>query len=109
MSKTSEPERLHVVAALVAKPTADEQRLGEALRGHAMTDAEAEAVAGLLRLADGSSLADALRVRLREAFLDGQPQDPAAAFAYVYRRLALPGLDDADKERAEALLSDLAR
>ena len=107
MSEIGEPERLAVLAALVLKPTTDELRLAEALRGGGMTGAEAEAVAGLLRLADGSPLAGPLRVRLREAFLDGEPQAPAAAFAYIFRRLALPELDGEAKEHAETLLARL--
>jgi len=94
-------------AALIDSATAEEWDLAAAVRGEAMNDADAYAIAALLGLADGSALAGALRIALREAFLDGDPADHAGAFAAAYRRLAAPGLDDEARERADRLLRHL--
>jgi len=98
--------------------TSDERRLTEALRGSAGEPADevAQAIAELLRLADGAAAAGTLGVGLRQTFLipDDSRHAPAredvtAAFADVYRRLALPELAGAARERAQAILNSIAR
>lgn len=94
----------------------DELSLAEALRGPAgqPADEAARAIAELLRLADGTAAAGPLAVGLRQAFLipDDSQHAPAreertAAFADVYRRLALPELAGAARDRANTLLGTL--
>jgi hypothetical protein len=124
----AEQLRLGVVAALIADTgpappgtgpadgaASDELPLAEALRGPAgQPDEATRAIAELLRLADGTAAAGVLAVGLRQAFLipDDSQHAPAreertAAFADVYRRLALPELAGAARDRAHALLSTL--
>ena len=112
MSDAAEPVRLAVLAALIALEygdsigplTIDEAKLAPAIRG-AMTRADARAIAALLRLAANSPLAPALRISLRETFLDDDPADHAAAFCAIYWQLGVPGLSDDAKEQAAQLLS----
>ena len=122
--------RLGVVAALVgddagpaqletglAGPAAsDERPLAEALRGSSgePADQAARAIADLLRLADGTAAAGTLAVGLRQVFLlpddsrHAQARDErTTAFADVYRRLALPELAGAARDRAHSLLGTL--
>ena len=94
-------------ASLIDSATASEWDLAAAVRGEAMNDADVNAIVALLRLADGSALAGALGIALREAFLSNDPADHAATFAGVYRRLAAPGLDREATERADTLLRHL--
>ena len=133
MSQRVEPERLDVLAALldhdpdasfradawvtargtpadaclIDSATAGEWDLADAIRGGSMAVADAGAIAALLRLAGRSPLAGALASELREQFLAGQPGARAAVFGAVYWRLAMPGLCDAAKEQAAALLSGI--
>ncbi len=117
--------RLGIVAALVGddpqgqadSAASDELSLAQGLRGPAgqSADEAARAIAELLGLADGTAAAGALAVGLRQAFLipDDSQHAPAreertAAFADVYRRLALPELAGAARDRAHALLGALA-
>jgi hypothetical protein len=118
--------RLSVVAALVgsrvpAEPaTADESRLAGALAvppgelGGAPVP-EAAAVADLLLLAEGTPSSAAFVTGLQQAFLipDDSWHAPAreqgtAAFADVYRRLALPGMSGEAGSRAVAILRKVA-
>lgn len=118
--------RLSVVAALVSSSppadpaTADESRLAEAI-GSAPGDPggspgpDAPALADLLRLAEGTPSSGSFAVGLRQAFLipdDSRHalarEDAAAAFADVYRRLALPGLSGESGSRALAILRRVA-
>jgi hypothetical protein len=47
---------------------------------------------------------------LREAFLDGGPNDDrTAAFADIYRRLALPGMEGEAREQAQAIVDSIAQ
>lgn len=124
-----QPERvrLSVVAALVGSSvppdpaTADESRLADALRGGpgepgGAPGPDPPAVADLLRLADGTPSSASFAVGLRQAFLIPDDSrhapardDAAAAFADVYRRLALPGLSGENGSRALAILRKVAR
>ena len=121
------PVRLSVVAALVgsgattADATADECRLAEALHGTpggpgGAPEPDAPAIAELLRLAEGSPSSGSFAVGLRQAFLIPDDswhalarEDAAAAFADIYRRLALPGLSGEAGSRALAILRKVAR
>src|SRR5258708_25936054 len=112
-AELTEPVRLDVVAALVetdaatslpGQATCDERRLADALCGkpEGTPEPEAPALCELLRLAEGAPTADALVVRLRQAFLipDDSRPPPAPghrtdAFPDVHRRPALPGLSAA--------------
>ena len=96
--------------------TSDERPLAEALRGPAgePADEAARAIAELLRLADGTAAAGTLAVGLRQVFLipdDSRHaqarEEREAAFADVYRRLALPELAGAARGRAQAILGSL--
>jgi len=118
--------RLSVVAALVGSggpadlATIDECRLADALGG---TPGEpggpgphAPAIADLLQLADGASSAGAFVTGLQQAFLipdDSRHalarEDSTAAFADIYRRLAMPGLSGEAGSRALAILRRVAR
>ena len=102
---------------LIISATGEEQRLAEALRGPRgmeMPEPDAEAIAGLLRLADVPP-APVLAVGLLQKFLipDDSRQAPArddriAAFAELYRTLALPRMAAADADRAVAMLEGVA-
>jgi hypothetical protein len=94
-------------AALVTSATIGEWTLAEALRGGPgqAQDGHSAAVADLLRLAGGTDAATLLLLGLREVFFDGKPDDPAAAFADVFRRLALPALDAEGARRAQPFLN----
>jgi hypothetical protein len=118
--------RLSVVAALVSSSppadpaTADESRLAEAIRSAPGEPGggpgpDAPALADLLRLAEGTPSSGSFAVGLRQAFLipdDSRHalarEDAAAAFADVYRRLALPGLSGESGSRALAILRRVA-
>jgi hypothetical protein len=102
-------------AELIETATASEWQLARALRGgHDETcDPDATALSELLRLADGTPLADVLAVGLRQVFLlpDDSWHAPAreertSAFADLYRRLALPAIEG-DLREAEAILCRL--
>jgi hypothetical protein len=93
--------------SLIYTATSEEWDLAAAIRGDAMNDVDVNAITALLRMAGSSPLAAALRIGLRELFLDDDPADHAAAFAGLYRRLALPGLDSDAKDRAEPVLQHL--
>jgi hypothetical protein len=97
-------------AALITSATMEEWALADALRGgpDQAPGKDTGTIADLLRLADGTDAATLLCLGLRETLLDGRPGDRDAAFAGVYRRLALPGLDAAGRDRASALLGHLA-
>jgi hypothetical protein len=118
--------RLSVVAALVgssvpADPaTADESRLADAL-GRAPGEPggtpgpDAPALADLLRLAEGTPSSGAFVTGLQQAFLipdDSRHalarEDTTAAFADLYRRLAMPGLSGEAGSRALAILRKVA-
>jgi hypothetical protein len=104
-------------AELVTSATSNERRLAEALRGPAgrqVPEADAEAIAGLLRLASESPSAAGFAAGLQQGFLlpddsvHSQARDQAdAAFADLYRRLALPEMASGAADRAVALLDSL--
>lgn len=117
MNDMHEPERLAVLAELIAPGsgdgpvgpvTIDELDLACALRGDSLTAAEAANMAALLRLADYSPLAGALRSSLCEMFLDEGPADDAAAFGVIYWQFGIPGLGDEAKDQAAQLLFALS-
>jgi len=93
---------------LVSAATDVEWELADAIRGES---GQAAVAGALLQLADGTDAA-VLRLRLRQAFLpNGVPgvavAERPAAFAAVYRKLALPGLDADSAARAEVMLAQL--
>ena len=101
---------------LIRSATDEEWALAEGLAGcpEPVADLAAPVIADLLRLAGGTDVASLLRAGLRQAF---PPPDNAgdamerdgrtAAFAGLYRTLALPGLDADAREMAGPLLSTL--
>jgi hypothetical protein len=119
--------RLSVVAALVSSSvptdpaTVDESRLADALRGVPAEPGgaavpDAAALADLLALAEGTPSSGGFVTGLQQAFLipdDSRHalarEETTAAFADVYRRLALPGLSGEAGSRALAILRRLAR
>jgi hypothetical protein len=96
-------------ASLITSATLPEWELAEALRGgpDQALDERSSAMARLLRLVGGTGAATLLLLGLREVFFDGKPDDPAAAFAGVLRRLALPVLDGGARSRAGTVLDHL--
>jgi len=104
-------------AELIVTATGAERRLAEALRGPPVAEVaepDAPTVAGLLRLAADSPRAPTLAAGLLQKFLipDDSRHAPArderaAAFADLYRMLALPGMSADAAGRAVALLDDL--
>jgi len=117
--------RLSVVAALVSSSvpaesaTADESRLADALGGAPSepsgTPPDAPALADLLLLAEGTPSSAAFITGLQQAFLipdDSRHalarEETTAAFADVYRRLALPGMSGEAGSRALAILRRVA-
>ncbi len=106
-----------IEAELSVSATGAERRLAEALRGSPgmeLPEPDAGAIAALLRLADGSPQATVLAVGLLQKFLipDDSWHAPArderaAAFAELYRRLALPGMAADATERAVVRLDDV--
>jgi hypothetical protein len=118
--------RLSVVAALVGsgvpadQATIDECRLADALGGAPGEPGggpgpHAPAIADLLLLADGTPSAGAFVTGLQQAFLipdDSRHalarEDTTAAFADIYRRLAMPGLAGEAGSRALAILRRVA-
>ncbi|HVB45744.1 MAG TPA: hypothetical protein VNF47_23975 [Streptosporangiaceae bacterium] len=103
-------------ADLLDSATSDEWQVAEALRGEPgeLSGPDASALAALLKLALGTAPATLLCVGLRQAFTLPDDSLPAparaertAAFADLYRRLALPGLGNDSKKRAAALLEVL--
>jgi hypothetical protein len=106
-------------AELIVTATGAERQLAEALRGPPVTEmaqADAAAIAGLLRLAADSPAAPAFATGLLQKFLipDDSRHAPArderaTAFAELYRMLALPGMAAGAAVRAVALLDGLAR
>jgi len=121
--------RLSVLAALIStrapitansgpagSATPAECQLADALRGgrDGAPGPEAPALADLLRLAEGTPDSSMFAAGLRQAFLipDDSHQalareEPTAAFADMYRRLALPGLTGSTGRRAEAILTQV--
>jgi hypothetical protein len=108
-------ERLDVVAALpsydgplsdpeqgvIRSATRWERALAEGLAGgpEPLSGPDAEAIAGLLRLAIGTDVVSLVRAVLRETFVpaDGSRlalarEDRACAFTELFRTCALPGL-----------------
>lgn len=104
-------------AHLVVSATAEEWLLADALRGFPGAEVpvpDEEAIAGLLRLAEGSPQAPVLAVSLCQKFLipDDSWHAPArgecaSAFADLYRTLALPGMPPNAAEQAMVLLHGL--
>lgn len=104
-------------AELIVSATSEEGRLAEALRGSPgseLPEPDAEAIAALLRLADGLPQATIFASGLLQKFLipdDSWPaparDERAAAFAELYRTLALPGMAADATERAAVQLDDL--
>ena len=104
-------------AELIIGATGEEQRLALALRGAPgmeVPEPDAEAIAGLLRLAEASPLAPVLAVGLCQKFLipddswySPAREERAGAFAELYRRLALPGMTADATEQAVVLLGGL--
>ena|ERR1022692_2739341 len=104
-------------AALIAAATVAEWTMAEALCGgpEEVSDPDQAAIAELLRLASGTALAPLIGIGLREAFPpdgDGPERtrpERTAAFADLYQRLALPGLDGSASEQAEVILGSLGQ
>lgn len=96
-------------ADLIGGASIAEWELAEALRGgpDAVSGQDAAAIAALLRIAVRCPLGPALAIGLRAEFLDREPRGGAAAFADVYRRLALPGMSGDDLKQATTLLDGL--
>lgn len=104
-------------AELIIGATCEERRLAEALQGSPGTEVpepDAVTIAALLRLAEGSPLARVLSVGLCQKFLipDDSHYAPAryeraAAFAELYRRLALPSMTTDATGQAVELLDSL--
>jgi len=102
-------------AELIISATGEERRLAEALRGPPgmeMLEPDAEAIAGLLRLAADSPPAPVLAADLMHLIPDDSQHAAArdersAAFAELYRTLALPGMSVDEAERAMVLLEGL--
>lgn len=104
-------------AELITSATSNERRLAEALRGQPgqqVPEPEAEAMAGLLRLASESPSAAQLASGLLQGFLipddsvHAQAREQAGpAFADLYRTLALPGMAAGAADQAEVLLDGL--
>jgi hypothetical protein len=101
---------------LIGSATDEEWALAEGLLGgpDVVSDPDAPAMAALLRLASGTDVASLLRAGLRQAFLhpDGsgealEPGERTAAFAGLFRTLALPALNAAAREMAGPLLDAL--
>ncbi len=100
---------------LIRVASHDEWALAEGLAGpEPVSDPDEDAIADLLRLASGTDVASLLRAGLRQAFLvpDGSrhalaPGERTAAFAGLFRTLALPGLDADAREMAGPLLDAL--
>ena len=112
------PPRGDGEAELISSATSNERRLAEALRGPVgapVPEADAEAIAGLLRLASESPSAETLGAGLLQGFL--MPDDAVhararevvgPAFADLYRQLALPAIAAGSAGQAEELLAGLA-
>ncbi len=123
-------ERLDVVAALlgydgplsdaeqvlIRSATGAERALAEGLAGgpEPLSGPDAEAMAGLLRLAGGTDVVPLLRAGLREQFVppDGSHlvlgrERRTCAFAELFGKFALPGLDADARETAGPLLDAL--
>ena len=79
-------------ASLIDSAAPGEWDLAAAVRGEAMNDADVNAIVALPQIADGSPAARALKIALKEAFVDCDPADHAATFTAAYRHLAVPGL-----------------
>jgi hypothetical protein len=102
-------------AGLVRSATAAEREAAQAMCAGPgeVRDPDARVIARLLRLAAGTPSAPALGLGLRAAFLpagrvlERTRPERSAAFASVYRKLALAGLDGEAQQRAEALISAL--
>jgi hypothetical protein len=101
---------------MIDSASADERQLAEGLRGGSAraADPDGPMIAGLLRLADGTDLAPLLRAGLRQMFLipddswhAAAREDRTAEFAGLYRRLALPGLGEDARQRADTLLAGI--
>lgn len=96
-------------AALIDGATDEEWDIAAAVRGARgdLSELDAEAVAGLLRLAAGTTHAPSLLIGLRQQFIDGEPDDRGAAFAELFKRLAMPGLVGVDQQAGWSLLRAL--
>ena len=101
---------------LIRLATDEEWALAEGLAGGSelVSDPHAPAIATLLRLSCGTDGAALLRAGLRHAFVaPAESRHPlarperSAAFADLYRTLALPGLDAEAREMAGGLLGPL--
>jgi hypothetical protein len=102
--------------ALIDSATSQERHLAQALHGgyEQTSDPQAGALSELLTLAGGTPRASVFAIGLCQAFLlpDDSHAAPACeertiAFADLYRRLELPCLEGADKERAAAILDGM--
>lgn len=104
-------------AELITSATNNERRLAEALGGppdRQVPEGDAEAIAGLLRLASESPSAAEFAAGLLQGFLipddsvHAQARDQSgAAFADLYRTLALPAMSPGAADRAAVLLEGL--
>jgi hypothetical protein len=104
-------------AELVDSATSQERHLAQALHGGycETSDPEAGALSELLTLARGTPRANVFAIGLCQAFLIPDDSHPApaheertAAFADLYRRLELPCLEGAVRDRALAILDSMS-
>jgi len=96
-------------AALIDWATDEEWDIAGAVRGARgeLSELDAEAVAGLLRIADGTTRATLLLAGLYEEFIQDDPDDRGATFAGLFERLILPGLVGPGRQPARSLLRTL--
>jgi hypothetical protein len=89
--------------------TDEEWDIAAAIRGARgdLSELDAEAVAGLLRLAAGTADEAMLLTGLRQHFIDDEPDDRGAAFARLFERLIMPSLRGAKQQAGRSLLRRL--
>jgi hypothetical protein len=96
-------------ATLIDWATDEEWDIAAAIRGARgdLSELDAEAVAGLLRLAAGTADAAMLLTGLRQHFIDDEPDDRGAAFAQLFERVVMPSLRGAEQQAGRSLLRTL--
>jgi hypothetical protein len=96
-------------AAMIDWATDEEWELAAALRGARgeLSELDAEAVAGLLRIAAATRRGTLLLTGLYWEFIQDDPDDRGAAFAELFERLIIPGLVGSDRHASRSLLRAL--
>jgi hypothetical protein len=96
-------------AALIDWATDEEWDIAAAVRGARgeLSELDAEAVAGLLRIAAGTTRARLLLTGLYQEFIQDDPDDRGATFAELFEGLIMPGLVGADRRAGRSLLGTL--